>query len=129
MGPRVVGFQSDHFLGRHFQKHIERLAALGIVSPPTVDAYERRAIEFLSRPLDGTGIVLERVPISTGDTIRFDQETCEFGVVCGCGFVHTYFVIDANTIRDRCADPTTYFYLQIATSPPKRPCCLARRAP
>jgi hypothetical protein len=38
MGPRVVGFQSDHFLGRHFQKHIERLAALGIVSPPTVDA-------------------------------------------------------------------------------------------
>ncbi len=126
--PDVVGFQpnSPH-LELHCGSHAARLVEHGIIDEASAGTYERAAIEVLSRPLDGLGLVIEGKR-KNADRVRWNQETREFGVVCTCGYVHTYYLLDEDKYTPEFTNDRDYFYGQLGSSLQSRPCCKTRRA-
>ncbi|MCC7018672.1 MAG: hypothetical protein IT332_02885 [Ardenticatenales bacterium] len=125
--PDVVGFQPNTlYLEIHHGDHAARLLEHGIIEEDSVDAYEQAAISFLSRPVDGNGITLEGRR-ENGDRIRWNRDTREFGVVCKCGFVHTYYVIDDDRRPPEYKDDEDYFYGATGEGLKERKCCRTRR--
>jgi hypothetical protein len=124
--PDVIGFESDDHLITHHADHAERLLHQGISIDLSVDEYRDRAIAFMSDPLDGSGITIEGFRRSNDDRLRYDSETREFGVVCTCGYIRTYYILDFDDIGDEYFDDLEYFYNQLEQPLAKRPCCQVR---
>lgn len=76
-------FKHDHALQRHFIRHGEEFQA------GTADEYERLADEFLAGPLQVGAMECYR---TSGDLVRFDPTTNEFGVLSKNGYVSTYLI-------------------------------------
>ncbi|MEN3335675.1 MAG: hypothetical protein V7641_5040 [Blastocatellia bacterium] len=89
--PPIHGFMD---LANHFKRHIIERREFAF---DTEAEYESAAIEFMNCPLDAN--TEERVRARDGATVRFNNVTCEIGVLHADGFIGTYFRLTRSNPR------------------------------
>jgi pyocin large subunit-like protein len=96
---RTKGFASDDDLEEHFLDHGADFGAA------TKEEYEEMADAFLGEPLSSTARQCTRQ--GSGDILRYDLATEEFGILTRNGIIRTYFVPDPR--QHRHANNLAYF--------------------
>jgi hypothetical protein len=122
----VKGFEDEDDLLDHFEDHASSLYQRGVLSELTVAEYLSSAIRFMSEPVGASDVTLELERASNGDRVRYRADTREFGVVCRCGFIHSYFIPDVAFLRPSFDDELQYFRSQEHRRFPARECCRSR---
>lgn len=86
--------------GRAEEKYEKHREEFGMVSDAAT--YEVAADDFLGGGRRGTARECTR-RVSRA-IIRWDQQTNEFGVLCPCGVIRSYFILDTRKSRGRSFD-------------------------
>jgi filamentous hemagglutinin len=91
-GPsETARFSSEELLNGHFEDHGSDFGAT------TASEYEQQASDFLTNQENPDILEFERVRgYRAGDTVRFNPETDEFGVISPDGSIRTYYRPDPN---------------------------------
>jgi len=91
-GPsETARFSSEDLLDGHFEDHGSDFGAT------TTSEYEQQASDFLTNPENPDILEFSRVRgYRAGDTVRFNPETDEFGVISPDGTIRTYYRPNPN---------------------------------
>src|SRR3712207_6443200 len=99
-----MGFADQYLLADHFTRHG---AKLGVLTPQD---YEARADAFLggAKPR-GTRQCTRPRGQYTGDRIRYNDTTKEFGILTRTGVIKTYYILDLSRHRHKYPTDLHYF--------------------